>query len=170
MYYYNNELYHYGVKGMKWGVRRYQPYGTGGYNPFKNRKMIRAQRKEAKQIRNKISNASINYDDEFDNTKEGKKLRKAYLDVIEEMENSIYDDDGDDMDAWWSKNSDRFLKTEEAYLKPQAKYTANKLLQNYSHSDIYYYLRESNRQVTEDMDADQYRKILIDMWKNNRYD
>ena len=25
----NNELYHYGVKGMRWGIRRYQPYPTG---------------------------------------------------------------------------------------------------------------------------------------------
>lgn len=30
---YTSELCHYGTKGMRWGVRRYQPYGTGGYTP-----------------------------------------------------------------------------------------------------------------------------------------
>lgn len=49
--YYLNELYHYGVKGMKWGIRRYQPYRRGSRPSWG--KEVGAAKKV--QIRNPVS-------------------------------------------------------------------------------------------------------------------
>ena len=45
-----NELMHHGILGMKWGIRRYQPYGSGGYDPEHSGKFVgKATKREQKK-------------------------------------------------------------------------------------------------------------------------
>ena len=45
---YRNELYHHGIKGMRWGIRRYQN-DDGTLTPAGQRKKLRQQKKEEKK-------------------------------------------------------------------------------------------------------------------------
>lgn len=56
---YSSELYHHGVMGMKWGVRRYQPYGEGGYTPKDKNKEAKLNRREKKKNVRNLSDDEI---------------------------------------------------------------------------------------------------------------
>lgn len=77
---YENELYHHGILGMKWGIRRYQPYGSGGYNPKNKGNDSRATRKKqrtAKKDAKRYADAKMFYGQGAGTRR---KLLKAELD------------------------------------------------------------------------------------------
>ena len=70
---YNGELQHHGVKGQKWGVRRYQnsdgsltPAGKKRYDREQNRSLRKQDRIRKKEMRKAVRNRRLLSDEELD--------------------------------------------------------------------------------------------------------
>ena len=64
---------------MKWGIRRYQPYGEGGYNPKNKGKEIG---EAAKTKPKKVKSYKDLSDEELQTNIDRKKLEKSYYDNV----------------------------------------------------------------------------------------
>ena len=82
----NNELYHYGIKGMRWGVRRYQnkdgsltPAGEKRLADYKSKESDRVTRKyQVEKLSTKMNKLEREFEEKNDTYTLGKLTRARY--------------------------------------------------------------------------------------------
>lgn len=94
-YNYNNELYHYGIKGMKWGVRRYRnadgsltPAGKKHYGKMSDDKLQKSLYKQVKKARADQSNRSNQWNVHNTIGKNSKAVQDRYREDLRKYHSS----------------------------------------------------------------------------------
>lgn len=106
-YVYQAELYHYGVKGMKWGVRRYQNK-DGSLTPSGKKRYDDAPQNDTSVLVKKLANRKFDADAEMEKISEQHKKDSEELDRKYKVE------------KWWDSNgrlTDEAAKRMDAYDK-----------------------------------------------------
>jgi hypothetical protein len=81
---YSKELMHHGILGMKWGIRRYQPYGIG-YDAKNEGKFVGMTKKDRKRLYKDIANFSKDKTEhKYLRSKSRDKLLKNNKQILEE--------------------------------------------------------------------------------------
>lgn len=133
-----NELYHYGVKGMKWGVRRFQNKDGSLTTAGKKRRIAKEASNYYKKEADKRKQSGINriheIDREIDNILTSGKVNKASNDKINAllMETAAVESSFRTLEAR-SKEIDKMSKRGERYIQEyKNNVPIDKLLKAYS--------------------------------------
>lgn len=143
-----NELYHHGILGQKWGVRRYQnsdgsltPAGKKRYLNPDGTMNARGKRTWFKTNQTSIINKEIELENEFDKTEKGKKLKqdfqKAQSKYYGRPNESNYDetDEPDEIRSYKD-----YKRVAMKYMGNRSAYAGKKLLDEYSPEEMSVYL------------------------------
>ena len=127
MYYvvpYDSELYHFGIKGMKWGVRRYQNK-DGSLTSAGKKRYSKEYKKQAKKVTQDIRNnlgrlsdeANVEVAERF-NREQERKYGKNYMDRDEyalEFDEAYINN----YDKVFDRKLSDFIQSNENYRKPK---------------------------------------------------